>query len=84
MTHLGMRCSCLFILVLLTTGCTLDGVSTAPTEAPIEHIRSSDGMEMVHVAGGSFVLSERGSGGQGAHQVHVSCPKPVRSPCQHD
>ena len=32
-------------------------------------IRASDGMEMVYVPGGTFVLSERGKGGEGAHTV---------------
>jgi len=69
MTGSGKRLSALIFLLLLSAGCTSGGFSTDPTQTPIHRVRSSDGMEMVYVTGGSFVLSEQGSGGPGAHQV---------------
>jgi formylglycine-generating enzyme required for sulfatase activity len=44
-------------------------ITPTPSGNPTEMIRPSDGMEMVYVPGGTFVLSEKGKGGEGAHNV---------------
>ena len=44
-------------------------IPPTPSGNPTEMIRPSDGMEMVYVPGGTFVLSEKGKGGEGAHNV---------------
>jgi formylglycine-generating enzyme required for sulfatase activity len=58
-----------FLVLFLFSGCSPGGFTVAPAGTPIQKVRSNDGMEMVYVPGGSFVLSEQGKSGQGAHQV---------------
>jgi formylglycine-generating enzyme required for sulfatase activity len=50
------------------------GTTTSPPSSGITStmIRPSDGMEMVYVPGGSFILSERGKVGERAHNVTLN------------
>jgi formylglycine-generating enzyme required for sulfatase activity len=58
-------------VLFMFSGCTPSGTPIPPTSSgtPAKMIRPSDGMEMVYVPGGTFVISEKGKSGEGTHNV---------------